>query len=470
MKLLYHWSNRTSRIMLIAIILIGTISCNKQNAWLDVKQNKSAVVPSTLKDFQAILDDYYFMNDNFPGIGLVGADNYYLTDANYNALPQVERNAYLWQKDIYDGQTAYDWTTGYRTVEYANIVLDGLKKIVITSANRLQYQNIQGEALFFRAFAFYTLAQVYCKPYDSSASKTDLGIPLRLSSDISTKSVRTTVSDTYERIISDLKEAAQLMPPHAAFQMRPSGIAAEALLAKAYISMGDYRDAGDYADSVLASYPTLLDYNSNLISATSTFRFPAYPNNPEIIFYAYQNGYTSVLCYGAGGLGYVDSTLYNSYDNNDLRKSLFYIQTLNGTQFAGTYSGTFYNFCGIATDEIYLIRAECEAREGKTSAAMSDLNILLQNRYKTGTFVPLSVNNADEALAYVLNERRKELPFTGQLRWEDLRRLNKDTRFRDTLKRIINGQIYTLLPNDDRYVYPIPDNEIQLSGIQQNPR
>ena len=470
MKLLYYWSNRKIRIMLIAIMLVSIISCSKQYSWLDVKQNKSDVVPSTLKDFQAILDDYYFMNDNFPGIGLVGADDYYLTDANYNALPEVERNAYLWQKDIYDGQDAYDWTTGYRTVEYANIVLDGLKKINITSANRFQYQNIQGEALFFRAFAFYTLAQIYCKPYDSSTSKTDLGIPLKLSSDISTKSVRATVSDTYERMTSDLKEATLLMPPHTAFQMHPSGIAAKALLAKVYLSMNDYTDAGNYADSALESYATLLDYNSNLVSATSTFRFPAYPNNPEIIFYAYQNGYTSVMCYGAGGLGYVDSTLYDSYDNNDLRKSLFYIQTANGIQFAGTYSGTFYNFCGIATDEIYLIRAECEAREGKTSAAMSDVNILLQNRYKTGTFVPLSASNADEALMYVLNERRKELPFTGQLRWEDLRRLNMDPRFSITLKRVISGETYTLPPNNDRYTYPIPDDEIQLSGIQQNPR
>jgi hypothetical protein len=454
----------------MALALCITASCNKQDAWLDAKQKKSDVVPSTLKDFQAILDDYYFMNDNFPGIGLVGADNYYMTEPNYNALPQVERNAYLWKKDIYEGQSAYDWTTGYRTVEYANIVLDGLKKIAITSSNRSEYQNIKGEALFFRAFAFYTLAQIYCRPYDSATSNTDLGIPLRLTSDISAKSVRATVSDTYNRMINDLKEAVQLMPTNAAFQMRPGGIAAKALLGKVFLSMGDYQDAGKYADSVLTRYGTLLDYNSDLVSATSTFRFPVYPNNPEIIFYAYQNGYTSVICYGAGGLGYVDSTLYNSYDNNDLRKSLFYIQTPDGIRFAGTYSGTFYNFCGIATDEIYLIRAECEAREGKVSAAMSDLNTLLRNRYKTGTFVPLSADNTNSALTYILNERRKELPFTGQLRWEDIRRLNKDPRFSITLKRAMNGKTYTLPPDDDRYTYPIPDDEIQLSGIQQNTR
>ncbi len=70
----------------------------------------------------------------------------------------------------------------------------------------------------------------------------------------------------------------------------------------------------------------------------------------------------------------------------------------------------------------------------------------------------------------ILEERRKELPFTGQLRWEDLRRLNKDQRFAKILVRTIAGNEYQLLPNSKRYVFPIPDIEIELSGIPQNER
>jgi len=51
-----------------------------------------------------------------------------------------------------------------------------------------------------------------------------------------------------------------------------------------------------------------------------------------------------------------------------------------------------------------------------------------------------------------------------------LRRLNLDIQRAITLKRNLNGVLYTLPPNDARYVLPVPDLVIQLSGIQQNPR
>ena len=109
-------------------------------------------------------------------------------------------------------------------------------------------------------------------------------------------------------------------------------------------------------------------------------------------------------------------------------------------------------------------------RLGSINAAMDDLNALIIKRWKNnGTFVPFTAATANEALAKVLKERRKELIFRG-LRWTDLRRLNKDPRFAITLTRNLNGVVYTLPPNDDRYTLPIPDQEIKISGIAQNPR
>jgi hypothetical protein len=77
--------------------------------------------------------------------------------------------------------------------------------------------------------------------------------------------------------------------------------------------------------------------------------------------------------------------------------------------------------------------------------------------------------DAEDALRKVLLERRKELVFRA-IRWTDLRRLNKDPRFATTLRRVVLGQEYLLPPNDNRYVYPIPTNEIEASGVPQNPR
>jgi hypothetical protein len=126
-------------------------------------------------------------------------------------------------------------------------------------------------------------------------------------------------------------------------------------------------------------------------------------------------------------------------------------------------------FSGLATDELYLVRAECAARNGNTAAALGDLNALLSKRWKTGTYVPLSAGSAEAALNLIITERRKEL--AGRLiRWSDLKRLRSDSRFAVTLSRKINGQVFSLTPDSRRYAYPIPFDETSASAIQQNER
>ena len=99
---------------------------------------------------------------------------------------------------------------------------------------------------------------------------------------------------------------------------------------------------------------------------------------------------------------------------------------------------------------------------------MKDYNTLFSNRFRTGTYVNATAISVDDALNKIIPERRKELLFRD-LRWTDLRRLNKDSRFAVTLSRSLNSTIYTLPPNDIRYTLPIPDYVIALNGIQQNP-
>ncbi len=460
--------NKIYIIVLSVLLLVINTSCKKQDDWLDKKNNKADFIPTTLKDFQALLDNSDVMNTFYPTIGLLGGDNFYIADVNLASVNEIERRSYNWTKDIYGGiVTIDDWKVPYQVAEYANIVLEGLNKIQVTNSNQSEFNNIRGQALFFRAFAFYNLAQIYCKPFNATTASSDLGIPLRMTTDVNVKSVRSTIAETYERILLDLKESENILSATASYATRPTKIAAQALLAKVYLCMEDYTNANTYANTVLTSYSTLLDYNTR--SATPLLTFPNYSTgNPEILFWVQGTNYLSI--YPNSSYGFVDSLLYKSYDSNDLRKTLLYKSfSTTDYKFRGSY-GFNYIFSGLAINEIYLIRAECYARSGNTSAAMNDLNTLLQKRWITGTFVPYSATNADDALRQILKERRKELPYTGQLRWEDLRRLNKDPRFAIILTRISGGVTYTLPPNDPRYVLPIPDVEIQLSGIQQNPR
>jgi hypothetical protein len=257
------------------------------------------------------------------------------------------------------------------------------------------------------------------------------------------------------------------LPDVPLYKLRPSKPAAYALLSRIYLVMQDYPNALLYGDSCLKIYDSVLDYNT--LKTTVTYPVPGL--NREVIFQA------TISDDLQGNLGVnciVDSILYKSYDNNDLRKTLFYKPGTTGQiNFIGTYTGGTVStvskaFGGIATDEVYLTRAECYARAGNVAAALNDLNKLMAARWKTGTFVAFTAANADEALAIIVRERRKETPFRG-LRWLDLRRLNSEGA-NITLTRILNSEKYTLPPNDPRYALPIPPDVIALTGMKQNER
>jgi tetratricopeptide (TPR) repeat protein len=470
MKTVLYHNHKIAGIIATAIIFIS-MSCNKVNDYLNVKRENSDVVPTTIADLQALLDNNdNKMNANYCSASIPATDNIYLTTTVLNAATLVARNSYIWAKDIYEGGPTYDWNNSYAIVEYANVALDGINKINPGPSDVDAYNNVKGSALFYRAINFYNLAQVYCKPYVAATAATDLGIPIRLSSDINIPSVRSTLQATYAQIIGDLQTATALLPATPLFTTRPSKASATALLAKTYLVMGDYANAGIYADKSLSLYNTLLDYNNtSLVSKTSTYHFPSFKvGNPEVTFYA-TCGATPTT--EANGTGNVDTTLLGMYTSNDLRKTLYYSKNKIGLYaFFGGYTASHYIFGGVATNEVYLIRAECYARAGNTTAALSDLNTLLIKRWVTGTFIPYTAISSPDALRQILVERRKELPFTAQIRWEDLRRLNQDPDYAVTVTHIYNGTTYTLPPNNVRYVYPIPDIEIQQYGLQQNPR
>jgi len=127
-------------------------------------------------------------------------------------------------------------------------------------------------------------------------------------------------------------------------------------------------------------------------------------------------------------------------------------------------------FEGLANGEMYLVKAEAEARAGNTAKAMDDLNTLMQNRMVNTTgqpFVPLTASSAPDALQKVLTERRKELIFRDR-RWMDIKRLNLENA-NIILTRTVSGQTYTLMPNANRYAIPLPDMVIKISGMPQNP-
>lgn len=445
------------KIYLIALISIFLLSCEKD--FLEKKPDKALLIPKTLKDFQTLLDHESVMN-LVPALGVISGDEYYLTDALHTSLSGMERNAYLWNKELYDaGSQLNDWNTPYQQAFYANVVLDGLTVTGRDGESPLQWDVMKGSALFYRAHAFYQLAQLFAAPYSGNAA-TEKGIPLRLLADVTLKTPRASVKATYDQILADLEAAVLLLPEKADYKTRPSKVAGYALLARVYLSMKEYDKALLNAETALSKYSTLMDYNTLNMALTK----PIPGTNDEIVFYS------SVMSYTYATRAIVTVGDYNTYHSNDLRKTAFFVKNASGDwNFRGTYTGNLMFFGGLAVDELYLIKAECLARKGSTPAALLSLNTLLEKRWKKGTFQPLTAATADNALVLILAERKKELLFRGT-RWTDLRRLNSESTFAVSLSRTINNQQAVLAANDKKYVLPIPDVEVELSGIEQNER
>jgi len=459
------------KIPAIIFISILFFSC-KKSEYLDAKPDEKLIIPRTLKDFQAILDNDRIMNGT-SAIGLVptfteaGSDNYFLTDNYLSSNDLVLTQFYTWNLDDSWGERFFEWNAPYQSIFYANVVLDGIKKLNVTPAEIPDYNNIKGSALFYRSFLFYNVAQVFAPPYDNSAA-TSWGIPLRLTSDINEVVVRATLQQTYDRVIGDLKEALPLLPDFPLYFTRPSKWAAYGMLARAYQTMNNYDSAFEYANKCLQLKGNLIDYNTLTITTTN---YPLARFNPEVIFHAILIKLNFFLLSNSDAR--IDTLLYNSYDAKDKRRDAFYKTSTNGKAFRGSYDGSDSKFAGLATNEIYLIRAESYARKGDKTSAMKDLNDLLRTRWQkvsgVTTYVDQVAVDANDALAKILVERRKELVMRG-LRWTDLRRLNKEGA-NITIARKVNGQLIMLPPNDLKYTFLIPSNVLGFhSDMPQNPR
>ena len=449
-------------------LLVFFGGCKK---YLDKKPNIAESVPTTVNELQSLLESP-LMYSSSPSISDLFTNDVYVSDATWQTNISSASSSdvalaklYVWSPDA----LPYDagWITPYQqAIFYSNNVLDQSKFVTDSNTYMAKFNQVKGAALFYRAFQFYQLAQLFCKPYSSTAD-TDPGIVLRLTSNINETSTRSTVAGTYNRIIGDFKRAAELLPSTVSSATRPSVTAAYAALARVYLNMRDYNNAMTYADLALKLNSSLMDYNSLVPVATP----PIQQLNTETIFYS--GGPAAVLLTSSNAK--IDLSLYQSYEANDLRKTVFFATNTGanaGTYgFRGSYKGGTSStsvFDGLATDELYLIRAECSARGGDLNSAMNDLNALLIKRYKQGSFIPLTATSNDDALTKILFERRKELIFRA-IRWSDIRRLNLEGA-NITLSRQIAGTTYTLTPNNPRYLLPIPFDVINRSGIAQNPR
>lgn len=345
------------------------LGCTK---YLDMKPDLRKAVPKTLEDCSALLNNYSILNQGYPYIGELASDNFMMTSSNWQSVSIVEdKELFVWNTDITPPAT--QWSAQYKKVYVANQVLDVLKTLDETQQSR----TLKGEALFFRAYAHFSLAELFVPiPLTNGTNKDSEAIPYRKTPNIEDRVERSTIGEFYQQLLQDANDAAILLPPTGNVPSTPTKVAANALLARIYLYLQDYPRAVQYANACLREKSDLLDFETlNAASNNPIARF-----NKEVIFQAIAVGsatYTRTRWK-------VDSTLMEKYDDADLRKAVFFIKNGDGTySYKGNYDGQLNQapFSGPAVDEILISRAEGYLRTGKVDSALMDLNMLRRSRW-----------------------------------------------------------------------------------------
>lgn len=452
---------KTNTIILLLTASIFFSGCEK---FLEEKSDKSIAIPTTLHDFQSLLHDWATVNFNFSAVGEASSDDMFLKDGDYNALYyESDKRLYTWQPDYTSrsfNSVGDEWYNCYEGIYVCNSVLKGIEDNNLIGETA---DYIKGQALVFRAARYLDGVQIWAPVYNKSTADTDLGMVLRLDPDMNIPSERASVQATYDQIIKDLTDALPMLRTASVAPTMPNKSVAYGLLARTHLIMGNYAEALENAEKALTFNNQLVDFNG--LDPNANYPIPVVGRlSEEVIFYTRM--FASELINASRAR--ISSSLYDLYEQGDLRKTIYFRSVDGAYSFKGTHTGAAALLTGISVSELYLIVAECSARLDDLDKAEQALNTLLVKRWVTNQFNPYSFADKNIALEIILKERRKELVFRG-LRWSDIKRLNRDG-YNITLTRTVNEQTFTLPPNDLRYAIAIPETIIEISGIKQNPR
>ncbi|TRZ41861.1 RagB/SusD family nutrient uptake outer membrane protein [Robertkochia solimangrovi] len=164
------------------------------------------------------------------------------------------------------------WTAGYQTIVGCNKII-GLAEEGVTS----EMDQLIGENYYLRGLVYFQMVNVFGRPY--SQGRENLGIPLKLTDDVSDTPDRNTVGEVYDQVLADLTRAESLMTVDKANNYATKE-AAQALLSRVYLYMEENEKAVEYADKVINSGKYSLVSHDNLSKY-----FQLNPNdNPETIF------------------------------------------------------------------------------------------------------------------------------------------------------------------------------------------
>lgn len=349
------------------------------------------------------------------------------------------------------------WNSTYNLIYQANAVYNGVE--ASSSIAKGDKGRLLGEALFLRAYLHFYLCNLYGDiPY---IRQTDYRV--------NTSVGRTPLNEVYTFLVEDLMlsqsmlQAADTGPDRS----RPNRMVVRAFLARVYLYQENWEAAREAAASVIADtahYGLTDDLDTMFLKdSRSTLWQLASQNDGENTFEAQTFIFTS----GPPSDAALSQGLLDAFEEGDQRLLKWTNEVSDGNtawrhaykykQQGITSSSMEYSIL-IRIEEMYLIRAEANARLGLLDLAYDDLNAIRSRR----SLPSHSGSDAAELITAILKERRVEFFTELGHRWFDLKRLK---RFHEELSGTKPGWDQTDV------LWPLPESELLLNPalLPQNP-
>lgn len=477
-----------------------------------------------------------------------------------------------------NGRLSQFWDASYKAIAQSSNIIK-----LIDEGKSAEIDSRLGECYYIRGLMYFYLVRTYGRPYYQSP-ETNLGVPIVNGTPDNVLDMtlpdRSTVKETYEQIIADLKKAEELLGD-TRNPIRATKGAAQALLSRVYLYMsGTYEKpnreyaqlAVDYADKVInsgkyallgreqflkyntftpennietifavkriaaefsgfdhyygvggmyaniggmgwgemyasAKYLQLLDETGRndwrpgkykMVDARAAFIEPTYAKNE-------QGQYTEVFRFikadGVDILNYVQANITRNgntisckegdqvyvLEPVDANQEIYKIKYKDGK----TYTGVIDNFISLnrvypqfyitkcsregedshlhspiisRLGEIYLNRAEAQAKLGNYGQALSDLNLIRTRSIPGAGYASLDAANAGNLID---KERQLELAYQAERSYDVFRNGKALTRQYPGPHK----QFETIAPTDYRVVFYIPQSAINSypGPLTQNP-
>jgi hypothetical protein len=479
---------------LLFIIVTCAISCTKS-------EDLSPVPTTLIADASAFETPARVSNQvnglyaTFKGTGLWGSNYILYSEARAGEFISTNQNplqgglTYMMLTDPGTSDVNIVWQQAYQTINACNVFLDGMDALGKKSVGDSLYSNYTAEAKVLRAVTYYSLLQLYAKPYINGAGKNP-GLPLRLKGNTGLADynlARSTVETVYKQILADLNYAETNLPAKYATAAlnttRAQKNTAIAFKTRVYLSMGDYANVVAEANKIVSTAaPFVTTASTNTAHSlpadiTTVFKTP-YTSTESIFSIAFATG-------DAPGNSLATNFLPNSADGTGLGSAgtgQFYVfaqgivsdvnwkatdkrRNFIFTTPSGTNKGRFW--CSkfavgtpytdfipvIRYSEVLLNLAEALTNiNGLDTRATAILNAVRGRSDATTVFKP--TDKAD-LLSKILNERRIEF-FGEGLRNGDIMRLGLPIPAKTPVGAT---PVPASNPTDGNYIWPIPNNE-----------